>query len=84
MITVEQIIDQAGGAPHIARESQTTRKPIKKNAVYAWRVNGIDEAHWPLMMRLVPGLTVQELFDANRELDRKHPKPRRPECRSAA
>lgn len=84
MMTVSEIIRNCGGATHIARASQETRKPIKKGAVHRWRLTGIDEAHWPLLMRLLPGLTVQQIFDANRLVERSHPKTRRSELRSAA
>jgi hypothetical protein len=84
MMSVDDIIRTAGGATLISRESEATRKPIKRGAVHRWRNEGIDEAHWPLLMRLLPGLTVQQIFDANREVERtKNPK-RRAEARAYA
>jgi hypothetical protein len=70
-MTVDEIIEQAGGVTAIAKASVNTRKPFGAWAVYKWRQTGIDEAHWPLLMKLVPGLTVQQIYDANRELERK-------------
>jgi len=74
MRTIEQIIHEAGGVANIARQSNATRRPVKKRAVYRWRHEGIDEVHWPLMMRLVPDLTVQQIYDANREVEHRNSK----------
>jgi len=85
MMTVSEIIRNAGGATRIARESQNSRKPVKRGTVHHWRFRGIDEVHWPLLMRLIPDLTVQQIYDANRELERRRPsRRRRAEYMSAA
>lgn len=84
-MSIEDIIDQAGGAAKIAKASVNTRKPIGLWAVYKWRMAGIPQVYWPLLMKLVPGLTVQQIFDANRELERrKRPRKRVRETRVSA
>jgi hypothetical protein len=84
-MSIDDIIEQAGGAPRIADASAKTQKPISRFAVYKWQAAGIPQAYWPLLMKLVPGLTVQEIFDANRELERrKRPKRRVREVRASA
>lgn len=84
-MNIEEIIEQAGGAIRIADASAKTQKPIGLWAVYKWRQHGIPQVYWPLLMKLVPGLTVQEIFDANRELERRRrPKRRAREARASA
>lgn len=84
MITVDDIIRMAGGVTRISAESLSSARPVRPRSVHCWRHNGIDEAHWDLMMRLVPGLTVQTIYDANRAVKRRHPKRRASPARRAA
>jgi hypothetical protein len=84
-MSIDDIIDQAGGAARIAEASSKTQKPIGHWAVYKWQTAGIPQVYWPLLMKLIPGLTVQQIFDANRELERKkRPRKRTKEVRASA
>jgi hypothetical protein len=84
-MSIDEIIRLAGGAAHIADASAKTQKPFGLWAVYKWRQHGIPQVYWPLLMTLIPGLTVQEIFDANRELERKkRPRKRTREVRASA
>jgi len=84
-MTVDDIIKLAGGAVAISRASQATRKPVGRFAVHRWRTVGIDETHWQLLTALVPTLTVQQIYDANRDAERRrNPKRRANEARPSA
>lgn len=61
-MTVDEIIKLAGGAAKIAGESADA---IKADAVYKWPKIGIPDRHWPLIIRLAPEITPQQLFEAN-------------------
>lgn len=63
--TVAEIIERCGGAPRIsAAISATGDGEITTDAVYKWRRVGIQDRHWPVLMRLTP-LTADELLNAN-------------------
>jgi hypothetical protein len=68
MRTVAQLISVAGGARRIAAASADTQHPIGFEAVYKWPKIGVPERHWPLLIVLT-GATVQEIYDANRQID---------------
>lgn len=61
--TIPEIIDRAGGAITIAKESDSG---ISADAVYKWPKIGIPDRHWPLVMRL-SGVSADEMLAANVE-----------------
>jgi hypothetical protein len=70
-ITIRELIKLApGGAPAIAEASQRTDHPIGVDAVYKWRLIGIPDHHWPLMLRLT-GVSLDAIFNANQSLRRR-------------
>jgi hypothetical protein len=73
--TVRGIISAAGGRQAIADASANPRfrakKTISVEAVHKWPKIGIAEDHWPLMLQLVAGLTVQDIYAANRRLEKE-------------
>jgi len=77
--TIQDIITACGGARAISEASQGTLKPIKTDAVYKWRLLGIHHDHWEMLIDL-GGLKIEEIYEANRELDRK--KRQRPNSRA--
>lgn len=68
-MNVQQIIHTCGGATKVAEATQQTANPVTFEAVFKWYRNGIPETHWPLVISL-GGLTVQEVYDANRAAER--------------
>ena len=83
--TVETIIDEAGGAPRIARASAKTDNPIKVDAVYKWpKKFGIPERHWSLVMSLT-NRSLEDIYAANRAVrNGKAKAPKRTRRRSPA
>lgn len=82
-MSIDEIISRAGGVRVIVERSAATRRPISKWAVHKWRSIGIDEEHWALLMQLVPGLTVETLYAANREVEKRNRPSRRAPARHA-
>ena len=65
ILDARQIVRAAGGATAVARAAADWRHPVTLSSVYKWTVNGIPEAHWPLIMRLAPDVTPAMLHTAN-------------------
>lgn len=61
MLTITQIIKQAGGATAIAEASAGA---IKKDAVYKWPSIGVPDRHWPILIERA-GVTAEQLYAAN-------------------
>lgn len=59
MRTVEQIIEDAGG-----RQAVSARLNLK-DVVRKWPSMGIPYRYWPELMEMAPGLTADELLQAN-------------------
>lgn len=67
-MTISEIIEKAGGRDAVAAALSADRgegKEIKPDAIRKWPMIGIPDRHWPTILKLVPELTPQELFDAN-------------------
>ncbi len=63
--TVGKIIKDAGGASAIERAcGEAGIGPITRDAVYKWRLTGIPDRHWPIIMALT-GCTAECLYAAN-------------------
>jgi hypothetical protein len=67
--TVDDIIEQAGGARAIATASEKTDHPVGFDAVYKWPKSGIPQWHWPLLQALTK-LKIQDFYEANRAVER--------------
>lgn len=76
MSSIRDIVRSAGGPTEIARASLATQKPVTVDAVFKWYRNGIPDEHWKLIMTLTR-VSVETLFDANRELDPERVRVRR-------
>lgn len=63
---IVETIREAGGPVAVARASQRSEHPVGIDAVFKWYRNGIPSEHWAMLMKLVDGLTVQDLFDINK------------------
>jgi hypothetical protein len=61
ILTIPQIIKQAGGASAIAEASGGA---IKKDAVYKWPSIGIPDRHWPILIERAH-VSAEQLFSAN-------------------
>lgn len=59
MRTIADIIEAAGG-PHVVGKATGREAGALK-----WAANGIPYRHWPKVMELVPGLTADEILQAN-------------------
>jgi hypothetical protein len=67
-MTISEIIEKAGGREAVAAALSAARgegKEIKPDAIRKWPMIGIPDRHWPTIIEMVPGLTPQDLFDAN-------------------
>jgi hypothetical protein len=67
-MTITEIIEKAGGREKVAAalsEARGAGKEIKPDAIRKWPDIGIPDRHWPTIIAMVPGLTPQDLFDAN-------------------
>lgn len=59
MRSVDQIIDAAGGPRQVGQLVGLKDGPRK------WPVNGIPDRYWAALIGQVPGLTPDEIFNAN-------------------
>ena len=66
-LTIEKLLERAGGAPEVAAQSERYGRSITVKGVYKWVVNGIPQWHWPLMKALADADEV-ELYAANQAL----------------
>jgi len=64
-MSISEIIKACGGPKAISSASEQTRRPITVWAVHKWRLGGIPDHQWPLVMRLAPSVTVNDLYQAN-------------------
>jgi hypothetical protein len=63
-MTVTQIIRDAGGAAAIVRAVHGAGASITRDAVYKWRLTGIPDRHWQVIIALT-GIGPAELYEAN-------------------
>lgn len=67
-MTIDQIIENCGGADAIAGEASSRGIKLTKWAVYKWRDIGIPDRHWPLLTALsAQPLEDGDLAAANRK-----------------
>lgn len=59
MNTVREIVKAAGGNAVVCRAVGMT------SGVAQWSRIGIPDRHWPVLLDLVPGLTLEHLYRAN-------------------
>jgi len=60
MKTIPQIIEAAGGLKAVAEKTGL------KDGVRKWPDIGVPDRYWAVLIDLVPGLTPEDLYDANR------------------
>lgn len=66
-LTIDALIERAGGAHEIARRSKKYTRSIGAKAVYKWSSNGcIPQWHWPLLKDLA-GVSEIELYAVNQQ-----------------
>jgi hypothetical protein len=51
-VSIEQIIQDAGGPSAIVRASREAGGEITRDAVYKWRLTGVPDRHWSILMSL--------------------------------
>lgn len=78
MKSIADIIELAGGERAIADATQNGPKPIDPPAVRRWVNRGIPDVHWSVLIRLA-GVTIEELYAANRKAPGRQ--RRRKSCR---
>jgi len=66
-MTLEQIIERAGGAKAVAEATQGTRRPVSHWAVYKWTSAGVPAHHLALLARLAR-VSVGRIVEANDSL----------------
>lgn len=75
--TVEEIINDAGGAAAVAEACAAmglAEKPIHLTTIHKWRVNGIPEKLWRLLIEHA-GATPAELHAVNEAIRNNKRKP---------
>ena len=73
-MNIDEIIAAAGGHERIAERAQARGQKLSIYAPLKWRENGIPEKHWQLVMRLVRGLTPEDIYLANKKLRKQRAK----------
>jgi hypothetical protein len=64
ILTIADIIREAGGPSTIERAFAVRQKSVTRDAVYKWRNTGIPDRHWPIIIELTDR-TPSEIYEAN-------------------
>ncbi len=82
--SIHEIIRLAGGAPSVSKASRIAgRKHVLTKTIYKWPSYGIPFDYWDLIMTLTDGrVTVNDLYEANRQVDRAKLRARRAQHKS--
>lgn len=65
-ISIPDLIAKAGGPAKIARASRRTSAVVSVGAVQKWRIRGIPDEHWGLLVALA-GVSLETIYRADRE-----------------
>ena len=67
-MTVQEIINQCGGAVKICSLIGDEGRVVSKDAIRKWHSNGIPEKHWQTLFKLLPSVDATIVHRANLEL----------------